>query len=122
MTHSCDPSTAIYPWYVVEGFTDTSEVPFYSREESILSYDLWSHPEITDASKSDAKMSWDELRDGLWHTFPEQLHILGELSPSSYAEWLEMAENALRGSEKVCKSMDDKFYTNVKGYLYERQM
>jgi hypothetical protein len=97
-----DVST-IYPWYVVEGFTDTSEVPFYSREESILSYDLWSHPEITDASKSDAKMSWDELRDGLWHTFPEQLHILGELSPSSYAEWLEMAENALRGSEKYAK-------------------
>ena len=91
---------AIYPWYVIAGFTDTSEVPFFSRKDSIVNYGLWlEEPSLT--NQSDVRISWENLRESLGNNLPEALKLLGELSPASYAEWLEMAENLFKRNEKV---------------------
>ena len=94
-------SAAIYPWYNIVGFMNISEIPFYSKEESILAYGLWKDQLPHHLQSTTRRMSWDELRDGLLNGIPEAFRMLGEMSPSTYAEWMELAYNALSRNEKV---------------------
>jgi hypothetical protein len=97
--------SAIYPWYIIAGFTDTSEIPFYSKEDSFSKYGAWEDdPNDVDAAhlpQPEAKLTWSGLCDALRDALPEHVHTLGRLSASTYSEWVEMADSMLTENEKV---------------------
>jgi hypothetical protein len=108
--HFCDrqersiPDIAtVYTWYETAGFQDLSEVPFYSREESISKYGVWQDDEDSSTATSDHKLPWDEVRDALSKNFPDYFRFLVDLSPPSFNNWAELAEAILKGNEKFAK-------------------
>ena len=93
--------TAVYTWYETAGFQDLSEVPFYSREESISKYGVWEDDEDSSTAASEHKLPWDEVCDALSKNFPDYFRFLVDLSPPSFNNWAELAEAILKGNEKV---------------------
>ena len=97
----CNLYTGLYSWYQIAGFCDTSEVPFHSKEESILKYGVWQEDQGDSSPKPDHKMSWDELQGSFRNNLPELFLILDKLSAPSFAEWIELADNICKDHPKV---------------------
>ena len=94
---------AMYPWYVIAGFSDDSNVPFSSSEVSLSKYGPWPEDEQAPSLAPDStySMPWNKLCDTLLNNLPELFKVLGDKSPPSYDEWLEIAEQNIKDNRKV---------------------
>ena len=93
----------MYPWYAIAGFRDDSNVPFYSNEVSISEYGPWPEDQQATSLAPDPaySMPLNNLCDTLSNNLPELFKVLGEKSPISYDEWLEIAAQNIKDNGKV---------------------